>query len=257
MNSKLKVLNGYVCAMTILLSVSSCKKESPSDEASVISASGDITQQINAFRQMLGQQLNTAPGATGGRREISWDGIPGELVGQPLPDNFFNPTDAAAPASNKRGLRYGAAGSFRVSQTGFADVNPAIAGEIESFSGNKSFANVSSNLWDVRFEVPGASQAAAVKGFGMVFLDVDKTNATHLEFFEGEKSIGKFPVPVHDTQTGFSFLGVYFRTRSITRVQVSHEGILQDGEPDISNGGTKDLVAMDDFLYSEPQAASF
>ncbi len=91
----------------------------------------------------------------------------------------------------------------------------------------------------------------------MVFLDVDKENATHLEFFEGEQSLGKFAVPVHDTRTGFSFLGVYFRSRSITRVRVSHDGILVDGEPDISNGGAKDLVAMDDFLYSEPQPTSF
>jgi hypothetical protein len=38
----------------------------------------------------------------------------------------------------------------------------------------------------------------------------------------------------------------------ITRVTVSHDGFLAEGTKDVSDGGTKDLIVLDDFIYSEP-----
>ena len=238
-------------ALAILFS--SCEKETAADDAVVISATGNISAKVDEFRQLLGATLNTTPGAVGGRREINWDGVPENMLGQPLPNDFFNPTDAGAPTSRQRGLVYaGGSGDFRVSKTNFSEVNQKAVTEFAAFSGDKSFANVSSNLWDIYPKVPGKDENATVKGFGIVFSDVDTQNGTYLEFFNENASLGKFYVPQHTTASSFSFLGVYFKSQKVTRIRVVHQGKLADNEQDITNGGAKDLITLDDFLYDEP-----
>ena len=250
-----KVMLAFVMTAVAISILTSCEKENES-AFTVVTATGDITSRIEEFRQLLGAQLNTVPGAVGGRREINWDGVPEQLLGTPLPPNFFNPVGAAAPASRQRGLVYSAAaGTFEVSKTNFNEVNAAASSQFAPFSGQQTFSNISGNLWDVGFEVAGQSVAASVQGFGIVFSDVDVANNSYLEFYSGDKNLGRFYVPVHDSKSGFSFLGVYFKNDRVTRVRVSHgNGILNTGGKDISNGGSNDLVIMDDFLYDEPIA---
>lgn len=246
-----------VPVIAALLLLYSCKKEAdPGEQVTVVAANGNINSSLNEFRNLLGSQLNNTTGQTTGRREINWDAVPDSLLGKALPLNFFNPVAAAAPEALKRGLAYSpSGGEFRVSNTNFADVNAAAAAQFSSFSGNKIFANISSNDWEVLFQVAGSSTAASVKGFGAVFADVDLSNSTSLEFFNGTKSLGKYFVPAHDASSSFSFLGVYFKNNeTITKVQVSHQGNLASGAADVSNSGAADLIVLDDFLYSEPIA---
>jgi hypothetical protein len=93
-----------------------------------------------------------------------------------------------------------------------------------------------------------------VRGFGAVFSDVDIPNTTFIEFFNETESLGKYFIPAHDQSTSFSFLGVYFNdNQKITRIEVGHPGVLSDGKADISDGGPKDLIVLDDFFYAEPQ----
>jgi hypothetical protein len=66
--------------------------------------------------------------------------------------------------------------------------------------------------------------------------------------------LGRYYVTPHDNTSSFSFLGVYFPNGVVTDISIGHEGKLADGEKDISQGGTKDLVVLDDFIYSEPLA---
>lgn len=239
----------------LVVANASCKKENtPANESPVvIEAAGDIQDDVDAFRNMLGT-LNTTPDATGGRREISWDGVPDSLNETPLPANFFNQTGAGASASFQKGVTYSASGSFMVSNDGFASINVGAAAEFTAFSGSKTFANVNSALWEVGFQKAGTTTPASVQSFGAVFADVDKDSSTSLEFFDGDKSLGKYFVPAHDAATDFSFFGISFSASHITKVQVSHDGFLASGALDISEGGTNDLIVLDDFIYSEPVA---
>lgn len=254
MKSLTKKMIPVIMGMLSIQVLTGCDKDnddSNNDEAIVITATGDINAKLDEFRQLLGGQLNTTPGATGGRREINWDGIPDEMLNKKLPLDFFNPTGPQAIAANQRGLKYSSAGSFQVSKTNFLEVNTSASSQFSSFSGDKSFANISSNLWDVEFEIPGQALVAAVQGFGIVFSDVDLSQSTSLEFFNGQENLGKYFVPAKDG-SNFSFLGVYFKNEKITRVRVTHDSQLDKGENDISNNGPADLVVMDNFLYSEP-----
>lgn len=237
-----------LCSVGAIL-FSSCEKD---DDAifQIYSASGNIQPKIEEFRQVLGS-LNTTPGATTGRREINWDGVPDSLLNKKLPDRFFNQVGANAPASLQRGLLYNGDG-FQVSNIQFSHVNSEAATGFQSFSGGKTFANINESLWPVQFEVAGQTTPATVSAFGIVFSDVDKEGTVILTFFEDNKIIGEFEVPAKSGEGNFSFLGVKFLNRKITSVFVKHEGKLINGEKDVSQGGTKDLIVMDDFIYSEP-----
>jgi hypothetical protein len=242
----------YIVSMGLALTA--CKKESTTaDDVTVFSAGGDITASLDAFRTRLGN-LNSLPGATGGRREVNWDGVPDSLNGLKLPNDFFNPTGAGAPAGRQRGLLYAGLSDAMVSKTGFAEVNANVAGAFSPFSGTKSFAVVNANEWPVEFRVAGQNTVAGVQAFGLVAVDVDKPNSTYIEFFSGNTSLLKSYFPVRSGSSAFSFVGVYFKNDFITKVVIGHEGRLSDGGKDMSDGGSNDLVVFDDFVYSEPVA---
>ena len=104
---------------------------------------------------------------------------------------------------------------------------------------------------DAFFFVPGTSTTASVFGFGAVFTDVDLANTSSLEFFNlANVSLGTFFVPT--ANNGLSFLGVIFTTEAIGRVRLT-TGNTALGPND---GAAIDVVALDDFIYGEPQSAA-
>ena len=209
---------------------------------------------MDEFRTILGSPVNTSTGQTTGRREINWDAVPDMYANQKLPSDFFNPVAAGSPVALQRGFLYSPDVDARISSTLFIDRDSSYAGEFEAFSGAKTFSAVNSNLWNVDFEVAGQRQAAFVHGFGAIFSDVDDEMSTSIEFFSGNRSLGKYQVPAR-TNGSHSFLGVYFPYEKVTRVSiVQGNGSVANGIKDLSDGGQKDLVIMDDFLYDEPQA---
>jgi hypothetical protein len=223
-------------------------------QSTIVKASGDLTAALTQFRQMLGDSLNTTPGKTSGRREVNWDGVSASFNNNDaFPFDFFNTVDPAAPNGRKRGLVYLNNGTtFRVDSSDFADIDPSYAAQFNAFSGKRTFSGASSHITEIVFQVAGQNTPAAVKGFGAVFSDVDDANSTTLHFYNGTKSLGEYKVPVAGANS-FSFLGVYFPNEKITRVKITAGNAkLQSGVKDISDGGSKDLVVMDDFLYSEP-----
>jgi hypothetical protein len=241
----------------------SCKKDKQEEtplQPVVITATGDINASINSFRDLLGNPLNSTPGQVSGRREINWDGVPVQFQTQSMPQDFFNPTAAGSTAAQQRGFVYEPTpgdGDFRVSTTGFGNIEPTLSTQLTSFSGDKVFANINENEWNALFKVAGTTTAGSIKAFGAVFIDVDVAQNSYLEFFNGSKSLGKFFVPVHDANSNFSFLGVSFPDKIVTSVRIGHGNAkLVTGGKDISNGGTKDIVALDDFLYDEPKSTN-
>ena len=223
---------------------------------------------INSFRADLGGGLN-APGAcaptpcTTGRREINWDAVPAAATSpNPFPGNFFNGTAGVQPNGRIRGATFSTPGTgFRVSATDFSGEatfgNPG--DEFDAFSPARMFASLGSNITDVRFSVPGSPvEAASVRGFGVVFSDVDYTGSASLEFFDlSDASLGLFNVqgvfPIANglnSQRSFSFLGVSFNAgERVSRVRIISGSHGIDG----TYVGLDDAVVMDDFIYAEPQ----
>ena len=219
---------------------------------------------VNLFRSDLGGgAIIGANGSFQGiRREISWDGV-GAFNAPPneLPADFFN-------VNSPRGVVLSSPGAgFQVSSktsdnTGlaanFGHINPAYTSTFLPFSGERLFTALDSNVVDVDFFVPGTTKPAYVKGFGAVFSDVDVTGSTLVEFFDPTgASLGAFIVPAGVSLPGqttptFSFLGVSSSDLKIGRVRITGgsaalAATVTDDPPN------RDLVAMDDFIYAEPQ----
>lgn len=225
----------------------------------VVTGAGDITSTVEQYRQMLGGVNNGGdPGTKGidGYREINWDSLPDELSAPNLyePD-FFN----APEAPRARGIVLNTPGEgLMVSANAqnpynvlprFGNINPQYAEIFQTFSEEKLFSPIGSNLVVLTFFVPGTNTPATVRGFGAVYTDVD-TDHTAFEYFDvNGKSLGQFETPIADS--GLSFLGVVFDEPVVARVEVKYgTGALgpNDGE------GGIDVAVMDNFIYGEPQA---
>jgi hypothetical protein len=213
----------------------------------VFSAVDSILSEVDDFRAALGDPLNgNAPGPLpSGRREINWDGG-GSSATSPAPNPFA-------------GFQVSRGALFTTDGTGFVQAPPSGMGDtfgnptysaFPVFSPLRLFSPVGSNTTDTTFTVPGfPSVPAFVRGFGVVFSDVDTAGAATLEFFDlNGDSLGEFSAPAFDG--GLSFLGVVFDAEAVGRVRITSGSVA----PGPDDGPNSDIVLMDDFLYSEPQA---
>lgn len=224
------------------------------------SGAANVQAAINAFQALIGGANNasTAGSQATGFRSINWDAgiVPVEPAAFPF--DFFNNANTS-PAT--RGLIVGAGGNqLRASNNAFANLNADYPNQFTPFSANNLFAATSSRILWARFEIPGATGVpAAVTGFGAVFSDVDNAGTTTVEYFNGNTSLGVFQVPTRSDANGHSFLGVVFTNGSkITSVKITQGdaamGVTAAAGPnDVSNGGTQDIVVVDDFFYGEPR----
>lgn len=223
-------------------------------QATLYSATGDITTQVNEFRAALGPSNGTAAGQQAdGRREINWDGAGANAFDNKndFPADFFN-------SNVKVGAVFTTSGTgFRNDSTDFSEINPAYATQFAFFSPNKIFAPVGSNQLDQLFEVAGQPTPAVTRGIGIVLSDVDLADKTTIELFAQDgTSLGRFRAPVRTDAAGLSFIGVTFTDAIIARARITlGTGALGTGVNDISAGGTTDLVVLDNVIYGEPKQA--
>jgi hypothetical protein len=220
----------------------------------VTRTSGDLVTAVPAFAAAIGAVDNAgAPGqhdATG-RRRINWDGVPAQFTDvDNFPADFFNLTAT-------RGLEYltTPGTGLRVSSKQFADINPTYATELIPFTNPKLFAPIGTNRAEFQFRIPGSATPAVVQSFGAVVVDVDLANSTRLQAFDKDgRQIANVLAPVHQAPDASSLVGVQFDRPVIARVVITlGDAPLGAGTNDISERGLKDVVALDDFLYSEPQ----
>ena len=225
----------------------------------IVSASGDIAAKVDEFRQLLGDPNNGGtPGQqSAGRREINWDAVPDEFAAPfDLPGDFFN-----APVTPRaRGALLGTPGTaVQVSADAdnpsgaavrFGNINPRYVDDFRTFSPERLFSPIGSNIVDLTFRVAGTATPAVVRGFGAVYTGVDVATSSTFEYFDVTgRSLGRFGVPV--SQDGLSFLGVAFPTPVVSRVRINYGNAALG--PD--NGASADVAVMDDFIYGEPYAA--
>ena len=210
---------------------------------------------VDAFRASLGTlNANTAGSFGSGRREINWDGVPdGFAAPNMLPGNFFNVNSPRGVLFSTPGTGFQVSANAAVGAVEFGNLNPTYSGQFATFSAQRLFTALGSNVLDVNFFIPGSTTAALVSGFGSVFTDVDLANTTSIQFFDASNaSLGTFFAPNLAGSEALSFLGVRFSTPVVSRVRItSGNAALGPNE----TGGV-DVVAMDDFIYGEPVAAS-
>jgi len=226
----------------------------PLPQATVTSATGDIAATVDAFRNLLGAANGATAGEQpGGRREINWDGAGANPFDNQnnFPADFFN-------TNVKSGAVFTTAGTgFRNDSTDFAEINPTYAAQFNFFSAKKIFAPVGSNQLDQLFQVAGQPTPATVRGFGIVFSDVDLATKTTIELFAKDgSSLGVFAAPTRSDAGGLSFVGVTFDQAIIARVRITlGTGALGTNVNDVTDGGTADLVVLDNVIYGEPHQA--
>jgi len=246
--------------MVAALVLAGCGKNDPvvappaMPQATVFTASGGIAAKVDEFRNALGPANGGVAGEqAGGRREISWDGAAANPFNNrnDFPPDFFNTVA-------KNGAVYTTNGTgFRNDSTLFHDINPTYSTEFNFFSPTKTFAPVGSNVLDQLFQVAGQPTPAVVRGFGIVFSDVDLPGRTTIQLFAGDgSSLGSYAAPVRSDAAGLSFVGVIYADPIISRVRITlGTGALGAGVNDITSGGTLDLVVLDNVIYGEPHRA--
>jgi hypothetical protein len=222
------------------------------------STPASIQATVDAFRAALGNPNNANnPGPiVGGRREINWDG--GGAV------------TAAASGSTLTAFQNTRGATFTTPGTGFLQtpldvaeltgINPTYSTLFTTFSPVRIFTPTGSNITDATFSLPGTAGAtpATISGFGAVFTDVDLANVTKMEFFDlGGNSLDVLNVPQGVAGTApngsLSFMGgIANAGERIARVRIT-TGNSALGPNDLPVDNV-DIVAMDDFLYSEPIA---
>jgi hypothetical protein len=251
-----RTLIAFATAFVVLTLVAGCSKnDSPTQPfvpppATVVMATGNISAKVAEFRTLVGDPANggVAGEQPAGRREVNWDGAGARPFNNQdhFPPDFFN---TAATV----GLIYSGA-SFRNDSTQFVDINPTYANEFVPFSPKVMFSAIGTNVIDASFQVAGAATTAAVNGFGVVLVDVDLAQTTSLELFDAQhRSLGRYTAPTRSDAGGLSFLGVKYDSPIVAAVRITcGNAALAAGVNDLTSGGAKDVVVIDNVIYGEP-----
>jgi hypothetical protein len=213
-----------------------------------------ITPTRDAFREAIGGgSVAGANGSFGGvRREINWDAVPDNRADPNfLPANFFN-------VNSPRGLVYSTPGTgFLVSANAGQSAPPlfGFSNDFQTFSSQRLFTAVDSNITDVSFFVPGTSIAATTNAFGVIFVDAEVAGDTSIQFFDQNNNlIYSHDAPVGGNQ-GLSFLGAIADDgETISRVRIT-SGLNTIASDGVLGNPNDDVVVMDDFIFAEPVRA--
>lgn len=213
-----------------------------------------ITPTRDAFRVAVGGgTVAGANGSFGGlRREINWDGVPdGFADPNPFPGNFFN-------VNSPRGAVLSTPGTGFLVSSNAGTSSPILFGfsnDFQTFSPQRLFTAINSNITDVSFFVPGTSVVGSTSAFGVIFTDVEVANTTKIEFFDETNTLIFSRNALVAGNQGLSFVGgVANAGERIGRVRIT-SGVNTIVSNGVLGNPNDDVVVMDDFLYAEPLTA--
>lgn len=208
-----------------------------------------ITATRDAFRAAVGGGAIAGPnGSFGGvRREINWDGVPaGFSDPNPMPSNLFN----------LRGTVFATPGTGFLVSANAGDPVPPLFGfpnDFGTFSPQKLFTALSSNIVDVLFFLPGTTTVATTTAFGLIFTDVEVAGGTKVEFFDETNALIYARDALVGGNQGLTFLGARTVDGAISRVRIT-SGVNTIVANGVLGNPNDDVVVMDDFLFAEPIA---
>ncbi len=223
---------------------------------------------VDTFRADLGGANNGVGGTfQTGRREINWDGVPDSSAAPNFMEpDFFNVNSARGVVFHSVLEDSGSAfNDFMVSATTasgiaerFGDINPSYSSTFVTFSAQRLFMPRNAHALLVKFYRPGTTVEATVSGFGAVFSDVDSAagaGRTVISYFapDGSQLVAASAPALNG---GLSFIGVSFNAGE----RIGHV-IIRSGSHALAAANTDgvsgvEVVAMDDFIYGEPQPLS-
>jgi hypothetical protein len=213
-----------------------------------------ITAIHDAFRTAVGGgNVAGAAGSFGGvRREINWDGVPDAFAdANPLPGNFFN-------ANSLRGAVLSTPGTGFLVSANAGQATPTLfgfPGDFQTFSAQRLFTAVNSNITDVAFFVPGTAIAATTSAFAAIFVDVETAGLTRMDFFDQSNSLVFSQNVLVGGNQGLSFSGVVANAgEKFSRIRLT-SGLNTITANGALGNALDDVVVMDDFLYAEPNRA--
>jgi hypothetical protein len=209
--------------------------------ADIVTGTGDLRAAVKRFRKLLGPN----------RREINWDAVPDEFASpNALPPNFFNARGAELKTPGDHVAVSADSSNPAGAAVRFGDINPTYTNRFKTFSPERLFSPVGSNIVNLTFRLPGTNTRAVVKGFGAVYTDIDKRKNTAFSYFTAKgRLLGRFAAPV--SQGGRSFLGVVYRRHRVARVRIQYGS----GKLGPNESKKYDVAVMDDFIYGEPRPA--
>lgn len=220
-----------------------------------------IRPDVNTFRDAIGELNAPHPvNHVDGRRQINWDAAP-DAVSAPneFAGDFFN----ANIFPRARGIEFTTPGTeFQLSATAasgvgieFDNIDLSYSSEFTIYSAERLFAPIGSNIVDVRFFSPAdQTTPALVDSFGVIFTDVDMTNETKLDFYDiDDNLVYTLQAPALWGSETLSLAGVKFADPCVYRVRITSGNIGLNTGVNEASGNGYDLVAMDDFIYGEPQ----
>ncbi len=215
---------------------------------------------IDQFKANLGgpeiTSLN-AVAASSGYRDLTFDDVPtGSL--NPFPGDYYSQQSSRGlllttpnPGSSLQVSLDGPA-----SQQRFGNIDPSYSALFQSYSGNRLITPIGTRTTNVTFTDPqNPGNDATVKGFGVIFSDVDIFGSTTFQAFGPGNVDLTGVVTVQPLNNGFSFVGVVFTEgERIAKVTLT-TGNTSLAPLQTETGGV-DLVVMDDMIFSQPQAST-
>lgn len=261
-------ITGLVGALAATAAIAPAASAAPVVTEATGADAASIQAAVDEYRNALGTNNAGGPPAQSGRRQIAWDGVPDDRSAPSfMPEGQFRNVGALFSTP---GVGFQVSGDDDADgtppapdadpdQVEFTNLNATYSTAFAPFSPERLFAPIGSNVTETRFVVPGTNTPADTNGFGAVFTDVDAAGQTTIELQARDgQSLGTYEVPATAGDASLSFLGVRFdagERAAVARITTGAGALVAPASgDDVTQGGTADIVAMDDFIYGEPLA---